>query len=70
MMTPFTQMGKRLGGGGLRAEMEYNFDYTKFVISLVIQVKISGRCLLESERQRRKSGLEIQIRTSSTYIWY
>ena len=59
-----------LGGAGLRAEMEYNFNYIKFVIPLVIQGKISGRHLLESESQRRKSGLEISIWTSSAYSWY
>lgn len=51
MMVSFTEMGQTLGGTRLKAEMKFNFGYIKFAISFVIQMKISGRHLLESGSQ-------------------
>lgn len=53
MMVQFIDMGQTSRGVGLKTEMEHNFSYVRFIISLVIQVKISGKHLYESESQGR-----------------
>lgn len=56
MMVSFTEMGQTLGGARLKVEMEFHFGYIKFAISSVIQMKISGRYLLESGGQGRNQN--------------
>lgn len=52
----FPEMRQGLEGAGLKAEMEYNFGYIKFAISLVIQVKISVRHLSLEVRKGIRTG--------------
>lgn len=53
MIISFTEIGQTLGRAGLRAEMKCNFGYIEFANSSIIQVKSSGRHLLESRSQGR-----------------